>query len=83
MEFKPTIIGVAEATHYLVGATDAQDNFKALPALKEVAICGSLSQAKQLLRNNHVATATLTLQTAYDEMCGLPTSSATNQTIHF
>jgi predicted negative regulator of RcsB-dependent stress response len=83
MQLKPTIIGIAEGTHYLVGVTDAKDNFTALPALNEVAICASLSEAKQLLRNQRVDTAQLTLQSAYDEMCGLPSSSVVNQTIHF
>ncbi|MDO7086618.1 DUF6482 family protein [Pseudocolwellia sp. AS88] len=81
MDFKPTIIGVAEATHYLVGGTDVDDNFTALPALGDVVICNSLSSAKQLLRDNDMLEAQLTLQTPYDEMCGLPTSRVTHETV--
>lgn len=83
MEFKPTIIGIAEGTHYLVGVTDTEENFTALPSLRKVAVCDSLSDAKQLLRNHRIDSAQLTLQTAYDEMCGLPVSSSTKQTICF
>lgn len=83
MEYKPTIIGIADATHYLVGVTDAKDNFTALPSLQDVSICTSLSEAKMLLRSHNVDTAQLTLQSAYDEMCGLPVSAVTNQTIYF
>lgn len=82
MEYKPTIIGVADATHYLVGVTDTQNNFMALPALQEIASCTSLSQAKQLLRDQHVVSAILTLESAYDEMCGLSVPSVSNQIIH-
>lgn len=81
MEFKPTIIGVADATHYLVGATDIDNNFNALPELGGIVTFRSLSAAKALLRENNVRIAQLTLHTAYDEMCGLPTSTATHQTI--
>lgn len=83
MQYKPTILGVADATHYLVGGTDVKDNFGALPQLGDVAVCYSLAAAKALLRENNVHVAQLTLQTAYDEMCGLPPSAATNETIYF
>ncbi|NMP30393.1 hypothetical protein HII17_02360 [Thalassotalea sp. M1531] len=83
MECKPTIIGIADSTHYLVGMTDAKDNFTALPSLQDVAICTSLSEAKILLKRQKIDTAQLTLQSAYDEMCGLPASAITNQTIYF
>lgn len=83
MEYKPTIISIADATHYLVGVTDAKDNFTALPSLQDVAFCASLSEAKQLLKSQSVDTAQLTLQSAYDEMCGLPACTVTTQTIHF
>lgn len=81
MNVKPTIIGVADATHYLVGITDENDNFTALPDLEEVAICDSLLMAKQLLRDNHMFEAQITLQTAYDEMCGLPSSNVTHEIV--
>jgi len=83
MNIKPTIIGVADATHYLVGVTDTNDNFTALPTFGDVAVCDSLSSAKQLLRDNDIFHAQLTLQTPYDEMCGLPTSTVTHETVQF
>ncbi|PKI17331.1 DUF6482 family protein [Colwellia sp. 12G3] len=83
MSDRPTILGIADSTHYLVGGTDLKNDFNALPALGDVAICHSLSAAKTLLKEHNIFSAQLTLQTAYDEMCGLPPSSATNETIHF
>jgi len=83
MEYKPTIIGVADTNHYLVGGTDLKDNFEALPQLGNVAVCQSLCAAKALLRENNMFSAQLTLQTPYDEMCGLPASEAVNETIYF
>lgn len=83
MEYKPTIIGVADATHYLVGETDVKENFNALPQLGDIAVCSSLCAAKELLRQNNVFFAQLTLQTAYDEMCGLPPSAQTHEIINF
>lgn len=80
MTNQPTIMGIADGTHYLVGAMDSDGNFAALATLEEVAICQSLGDAKQLLRDNHVESATLNLQSAYDEMCGL-SAPATTETI--
>ncbi|MFT4937403.1 MAG: hypothetical protein ACI88A_000417 [Paraglaciecola sp.] len=71
MELKPTIIAVAGARNYLVGVSDIKGNFSALPQLGDVVVCKSLSVAKQLLRKNKIHSAELTLQSAYDEMCGL------------
>ena len=42
MEHRATIMGIADATHYLVGETDAKENFTALPKLGDVIICHSL-----------------------------------------
>lgn len=81
MGFKATIIGIADATHYLVGGTDDSGNFVALPVLGKVTICESLSLAKQLLRDNGFESAELTLQSAYDEMCGLPAGPPVSQTV--
>lgn len=78
---KATIIGVADTTHYLVGVTDVDDNFTALPELSDVVVCHSLSSEKQLLRDNNMFEVQLTLQTPYDEMCGLPTSNVTHETM--
>ena len=83
MEIKPTIIGVADSNHYLVGGTDMRDNFDALPQFGDVAVCRSLCAAKALLRKNDMFFAKLTLQTAYDEMCGLPAAAPVSETIYF
>lgn len=83
MMYEPTIIGIADSTHYLVGRTDNQDNFDALPQLGSIAQCSSLSMAKSLLIEHNVHCAQLTLQTAYDEMCGLPACEPFKQTINF
>ena len=82
MEFKATILGVADSTHYLVGSTDIHDSFVKLPQLTEVAVCKSLSAAKDLLREHNIREATLTMKSAYDEMCGLSTSTDFHQTIY-
>ena len=82
MAYQATILGTAESTHYLVGITDIDDNFVALPVLGDVIVCHSLYEAKQLLRKNKVKVAQLTLHTAYDEMCGLPTSAPIKQVLH-
>jgi len=78
----PTIMATSESTHYLVGATDSRNNFVALPELAEVAVCNSLYSAKALLRDYKFATAELRMQTAYDEMCGLPESAPSIQVLH-
>lgn len=79
MAYKPTILGISDSIHYLVGAIDEHNNFSALPSMDEVAVCHSLAQAKELLKDNHVSSAQLKLYSAYDEMCGLP--SPMNQRI--
>lgn len=81
MTHEPTIIGIADGTHYLVGAVDNNGNFNALLPLKDVAVCQSLSDAKQLLREYRIESATLNLQSAYDEMCGLSTPTETTEKI--
>ena len=78
---KPTILGIADATHYLVGGTDDSGNFIALPQLGEVTVCHSLSSAKKLLRDKKFISAELTLESAYDEMCGLPAGPPVSQTV--
>jgi hypothetical protein len=82
MGYKATILAVADATHYLIGATDTNDGFDRLPQLGEVVVCRSLSAAKALLREHKVNVAQLTTQSAYDEMCGLSTSTDFHQTIY-
>jgi hypothetical protein len=83
MEYQAKIIGMADATNYLLGTVDSSNGFVPLPQLGEVVICLSLSMAKTLLREHNIYVAQLTFQTAYDEMCGLPASSEVHQTIHF
>ena len=70
----PKIIGVADSTHYLVGAVDSDKNFIELTEEEEFLVVNSLVQAKQLLRNHRYQQTQLEYQTAYDEMCGLESS---------
>ena len=70
----PKIIGVADSTHYLVGAVDSDKNFIELTKEEEILVVNSLVQAKQLLRNHRYQQTQLEYQTAYDEMCGLESS---------
>lgn len=81
MTNEPTIMGIADSTHYFVGATDNNGNLTPLSMLKEVAVCKSLCDAKQLLRDNHIESATLNFQSAYDEMCGLSTPTVMSEII--
>jgi hypothetical protein len=83
MECKPTIIAVAGARHYLVGKSDVNGNFSPLPQLSDVAVCQSLSAAKQLLRKKDIHIAELILQSAFDEMCGLSSPAVAKQTLYF
>jgi hypothetical protein len=83
MEYQARIIGMADATNYLLGTVDTSNDFVALPQLGEVLMCRSLATAKTLLREHNIHIAQLTFQTAYDEMCGLPVSSESHQTITF
>lgn len=82
MEYKATILAVADASHYLVGATDLSGSFHKLPQLTKVVMCESLSAAKNLLREHKIDVAQLTMQTAYDEMCGLATCNDYHETIN-
>lgn len=70
----PKIIGVADSTHYLVGAVDSNKNFIELTEEEEILVVNSLVQAKQLLRNHRYQQTQIEYQTAYDEMCGLESS---------
>jgi len=65
-----TIISVAEATHYIVGITNDDNQLIPLPKALDVTTCDSLVQAKQILREHQFEKAQLILQSAYDEMCG-------------
>ena len=70
----PTIISVAEATHYLVGSVDSLNNFVGLNHSSDVVVKGSLVEAKNHLRENNIFSAALEFQSAYDEMCGSSSS---------
>jgi hypothetical protein len=71
----PTIIGVADSTHYLVGSVDSLNNFIGLNQYIDVVVMGSLVEAKNYLRENNIFSAALEFQSAYDEMCGSAQSS--------
>ena len=77
----PTIISIAESTHYLVGAVDSSNNFTGLTKMKGIETLNSLVDAKQYLRDNNIVTAALEYQTAYDEMCGTETVGRVRQII--
>jgi predicted negative regulator of RcsB-dependent stress response len=79
----PTIIGVADSTHYLVGSVDSLNNFFGLNPATDVAVMGSLVEAKNYLRENNIFSAALEFQTAYDEMCGSQNSGRCSQIIKF
>ncbi|MGJ8681675.1 DUF6482 family protein [Paraglaciecola sp.] len=75
------IIGHADAQHYLVGAIGVNDSFVELPMLGRVVVCQSLHEAKAILRDCKISRVQLTLNSAYDEMCGMPTCPTASQTI--
>ncbi|MCL1067806.1 DUF6482 family protein [Shewanella olleyana] len=76
-----TIIGIADATHYLVGLTDANDNFAGLNGEAAGECVHSIVEAKALLKSHDYSVANLEYQTAYDEMCGLEHSGNYQQVI--
>ena len=69
-KIQPTIIAMADATHYLVGAIDQANNFVGLQGDGQAIKMNSLQQAKQYLRDNNIEMTTIEYQSAYDEMCG-------------
>lgn len=79
----PTIISVAESTHYLVGEKDRNNRFQGINNSNDIKLVSSLADAKQYLKNHKISTACLEFQTAYDEMCGTATSENVQETIHF
>ncbi|WP_083698085.1 DUF6482 family protein [Shewanella sp. UCD-KL21] len=78
---QPTIIGVADSTHYLVGLVDADNNFSGQTADKACAVVNSLAEAKTLLRSHYYSRANVVYQTAYDEMCGLAANGHYHESI--
>ena len=77
-----TIIGVADATHYLVGLTDAGNNFVGLTGQGAGECVHSIVEAKALLKSHDYSVANLEYQTAYDEMCGLDNAGKYQQVIN-
>lgn len=82
-QLTPAIIGVADSTHYLVGMTDANNNFFAMDNSNDITVVSSLSQAKQVLVEHNIFSATLEYQTPYDEMCGSAVCEPSRQFIRF
>jgi hypothetical protein len=80
-ELTPTIIGVADSTHYLVGCLDKQHNLVGLSPEEDVTVLNSLVEAKDFLRDHNISSALLEFQTAYDEMCGNPSPSRVTERI--
>ncbi|MDO6641916.1 MULTISPECIES: DUF6482 family protein [unclassified Shewanella] len=78
---QPTIIGVADSTHYLVGVVDADNNFSGLTAGSACTVVNSLAEAKTLLRSHYYSRANVVYQTAYDEMCGLAANGHYHESI--
>ena len=77
----PTILGISDGNHYLVGVTDEEGNFGAMPELGTIKVCPSLSDAKDVLRKHNVSSAQLSLESAYDEMCGIFDSNVGSQMV--
>lgn len=77
----PTIVSIAESTHYLVGVYDNANNLNGINNSDDIDCFTSLLEAKQFLRKNHIACANLEYQTAYDEMCGNPSVGSCSELI--
>lgn len=82
-ELIPTILCVAESTHYLVGTLDSTNNLIGLENRIKLTATSSLVEAKNYLRHRKIFKAILEYQTAYDEMCGLSPSAPCRQMISF
>lgn len=77
----PTIVSVAEATHYLVGIYDNANNFTAIDNTKSINSFPSLFEAKEFLRKSDITSAHIEYHTAYDEMCGAQTAGLCTEKI--
>lgn len=76
------IIGYADSNHYLAGLEDKHGLFHALKSAKgEMNTYNSISEAELALAAIGVKTATVQLQTAYDEMVGLSEPSSSRYTV--
>jgi hypothetical protein len=47
----PTIIGIADSTHYLVGRVDSGNNFTGLESTQQNEVFSSITEAKKLLES--------------------------------
>jgi hypothetical protein len=79
----PTIIGIADSTHYLVGRVDSGNNFTGLESTQQNEVFSSITEAKNYLRAQNIFCAVLEFQTAYDEMCGSSVPNRCTQMITF
>jgi uncharacterized protein DUF6482 len=79
----PTILGLADSPHYLVGGMTDSEEFVALSEAQGVAKFRSLTMAKEFLKSINYSFACLEFQSAYDEMCGAESQKLTGQTIYF
>ncbi len=68
---QPVIIGLADATSYLVGTMDQEGNFRSLADKKNKTTFPGLEQAKSHLRKLKYKDISVRFYSAYDEMCGL------------
>ena len=76
-EGEALIISYADSNHYLVGLEDTQGLFHALKTVRgELVTYKSISEAEHALANIGLKTATVQLQTAYDEMVGQAESAS-------
>ncbi len=78
---RPTILGLADSTHFLVGVMDEQENFTSLSDHRDVVAFRTLYKAKEYLRELEYQEANVHFDTAYDEMCGLSDSRPSIQRI--
>ncbi len=79
----PTIIGIADSSHYLVGVIDSRDNLIGLEENTSAEMFNSITDAKAYLRRNNISSALLEFQNAYDEMCGQSSSGCYRELISF
>ncbi len=78
----PTIISTADASHYIVLTSTVSDKGLGLPPITKTTYLLSLREAKDYLRTRHFNKAILEYQSAYDEMCGLPSASKITEEIN-
>ncbi len=82
-DLTPTILCVAESTHYLVGLMDKSSRLWGVNQSSSHAVVNSLTQAKKLLASQSITSAVVEYQSAYDEFCGSEGGYSHRQTISF